>query len=131
MALQSLTWTSLHGKRGILRKMGSPHYWVSQKAVEALVDTVLASSASTRTPAYQHPCVLHAGDGLSWQLRVGRPSPMRRKEVAATNYHFAILILLALIWLIFTLIQAVLNGEGLKFAEVSSKGRVEYLLGFG
>lgn len=54
----------------------------------------------------------------------------RRKEIAATNCHFAIINFLELIWPIFMLIHAVLNREGLKF-KVSSKGRVKYFLGFG
>lgn len=61
----------------------------------------------------------------------GGPSPTRRKEIAATNYHSAISTLLAPIWPIFTVIHAVLNGKGLKFTEVSRKGRLEYFLGFG
>lgn len=130
-ALQSLTWTSSHGKRGVLRKMESAPHQVSQKAAEVLVDRALTSSASTLTPAYQHQCVLHAGAKLSWQLRMGGASSTKRKEVAATNYHFAVIKLLALIWLIFMLIHGVLNQEGLKFTEVSSKGRVKYFLGFG
>lgn len=53
----------------------------------------------------------------------------RQKEIAATNYNFAIINLLALIWPIFTLIHAVLNRERLRFTEMSNKGRVNYFLG--
>lgn len=54
---------------------------------------------------------------------------MRRKEIAAVNYYFAIIKLLALTWLIFTLIYMlfILNTEGVK---ASGKGRVKYFLGF-
>lgn len=129
-ALQSPTWTSPHGKKGILRKMGNAHHR-SPKCLQKSWWTQHSSSASTQTPVYQHRCVLHDGARLSWQLRVGGSSPTRRKDIAATNYHFAVINLLPLIWLIFTLIHAVLNREGLKFTKVSSKGRVEYFLGFG
>lgn len=110
--------------------MRSPPHRVSQKAAEVLGDTALMSWASIPPPLYQHWYVLHTGARLSWQLMLGGASPIRRKEIAATNYNFAIINLLALIWPIFTLIHAVLNREGLKFTKMSSTGRVNYFLGF-
>lgn len=72
--------------------------------------------------------------GLTWHCEQDRQKrltwqPMRRKEIAAVNYYFAIIKLLALTWLIFTLIYMlfVLNTERVR---VSGKGRVKYFFGF-
>lgn len=59
----------------------------------------------------------------------GEPLPMKRKQIADTNYHFAITNILALIWPIFTLMD-VLNRKGPKFTMVSSKSSEKYFLGF-
>lgn len=74
-------------------------------------------------------CFTHQGQAAP-AAKGGGHSSMRRKDREDTNYHFAIINLLALIRPIFTLIHAVLNREGLKFTEVSCEGRVKYFLGF-
>lgn len=73
-------------------------------------------------------CSTHWGQALL-AAQGGVPLPMKRKEIADTNYHFAILNILALIWPVLTLMH-VLNREGLKFTMVSSKSSEKYFLGF-
>lgn len=51
--------------------------------------------------------------------------PKKRKEIADTNYHFAIFNILALVWPIWTLTHF-----WIKFTMMSSKNRGKYFLGF-
>lgn len=73
-------------------------------------------------------CFTHWGQAVL-AVQGGVPLPMKRKEIADTNYHFAIINILALIWPILTLMH-VLNRERLKFTMVSSKSREKCFLGF-
>lgn len=111
---------------GVLRKWGSPHHWMLQLGAEVLVDApsthILRNQHSSIGMFHTLGSVLLAAQGeASW--------PMKRKEIADINYHFAILNILALIWPILTLMD-VLNREGIKFTTVSSKCSEKYFLGF-
>lgn len=130
MALYLLTWTSPHRIMGVLRKRGSPYHWILQLDAEVPVDTqsthILRKHPNSGIAALM--CFTHWGQALL-TAQGDASLPMKRKETADTNYHFAIFNILALIWPILTLTD-VLNREGLQFTTVSSKSSEKYFLGF-
>lgn len=116
---------------GVLRKMGSRHHWIPQMAAEVLGDQsthILRIHPNSSKAALGPGCFTHWGQAVL-AAQVGVPLPMKRKEISDTNYHFAIINILALIWPILKLMH-VLIMERLKFTMVSSKSREKCFLGF-